>query len=70
LDRRQVIELLKEIIILSLIQPTVVNVRENQGKFELVLKDDYTPALQEFIAKKAMLLRKGDELDVFIICDV
>jgi hypothetical protein len=37
-----------------LAQPTAIYVRETKGKFELVMKDDCKPPLQNFIAEKGL----------------
>ena len=57
LEREQTVALLKEIITLDLAQPTAVYVREIEGKFELVLKNDCGPPLQNFIAEKGLKWR-------------
>jgi hypothetical protein len=67
LERHQAVALLKEIITHDLAQPTAVYVRENKGKFELVMKDDCDPALQNFIAERGLKWRVNKEMGVCII---
>jgi hypothetical protein len=59
--------MLKEIITHDLAQPTAVYVRETNGKFELVMKNDCRPPLQNFIAKKGLKWRERKEMGVCII---
>jgi hypothetical protein len=67
LERHQAVALLKEIATHDLAQPTAVYVRENNGKFELVMKDDCRPPLQNFIAEKGLKWRVNKEMGVCII---
>jgi hypothetical protein len=67
LERQQAVALLKEIITHDLAQPSAVYVRENKGKFELVMKDDCKPPLQNFIAEKGLKWRLNKEMGVCII---
>jgi hypothetical protein len=67
LERDQAVALLKEIITHDLAQPTAVYVRENQGKFELVMKDECRPPLQKFIAEKGLKWRVNKDMGVCII---
>jgi len=67
LQRHQAISLLKEINVLGLADPSAVYVRENKGKFELVLKVDCSLALQNFAANKKLKWRERKDMDVFII---
>ena len=67
LEREQTVALLKEIITHNLAQPTAVYVRENEGKFELVMKDDCSQSLQNFIAEKGLKWRLNKEMGVCII---
>jgi hypothetical protein len=67
LEREQTVALLKEIITHDLAQPTAVYVRENQGKFELVMKDECRPPLQNFIAEKGLKWCVREDLGVCII---
>ena len=67
MERDQAVALLKEIITHDLAQPTAVYVRENKGKFELVMKNDCTPPLQIFIAEKGLKWRVRKDLGVCII---
>ena len=67
LERHQAVALLKEIATLDLAQPTAVYIRENNGKFELVMKDDCRPLLQNFIAEKGLKWRVNKEMGVYII---
>jgi hypothetical protein len=67
LERHKVISLLKEIITDDLAQPTAVYVRETKGKFELIMKDDCTAPLQNFIAEKGLKLRVRKDMGVCII---
>lgn len=67
LEREQTVALLKEIITHDLAQPTAVYVRENQGKFELVMKDECRPPLQNFIAEKGLKWRLREDMGVCII---
>jgi hypothetical protein len=56
--------MLKEIITDDLAQPTAVYVRETNGKFELVMKNDCRPPLQNFIAEKGLKWRERKEMGV------
>jgi hypothetical protein len=67
LERHQAIALLKEIITLDLVQPTAVYVREDCGKYELVLKADCDKPLQNFIAEKGLKWRLRTDMGVCII---
>jgi hypothetical protein len=67
LERHQVVALLKEIIALDLAQQTAVYVRENKGKFELIIKDECNPPLQNFIAEKGLKWKERKDMDVCII---
>ena len=67
MERQQAVALLKEIITLELAQPSAVYVRENKGKFELVMKDNCRPHLQNFIAEKGLKWRVNKEMGVCII---
>ena len=67
LERHQVVALLKEIVTHDLAQPTVVYVRENNGKFELVMKDDCRPPLQKFIVEKGLKWCVNKEMGFCII---
>jgi hypothetical protein len=67
LERQQAAALLKEIIAQDLAQPTAVYVRENKGKFELVMKADCRLLLQNFIAEKGVKWRVNKEMGVCII---
>ena len=67
MEREQTVALLKEIITHDLAQPTAVYVREIEGKFELVMKDDCSPSLQNFIAEKGLKWRLNKEMGVCII---
>ena len=67
MERHQAIALLKEIITHDLAQPTAVYVRENKGKFELIMKDDCNAPLQNFIAEKGLKWRTRVDLGVCII---
>ena len=67
LQREQTVALLKEIIANDLAQPTAIFVRENKGKFELAIKDECRPPLQNFIAKKGLKFRINNEMGVCII---
>jgi hypothetical protein len=67
MERPQAIALLKEIATHDLAQPTAVYVRETKGKFELVMKDDCSPTLQNFIVEKGLKLRRREDMGVCII---
>jgi hypothetical protein len=67
LERDQAVALLKEIITHDLAQPTAVYVRENKGKFELVMKDECRSPLQNFISEKGLKWRVRKDLGVCII---
>jgi hypothetical protein len=67
LERYQAVALLKEILSGDLAQPTAVYVRENNGKFELVLKEDCSRSLQDFISKKGLKWRERKDIGVCII---
>lgn len=67
LERHQAIALLKEIITRNLAQPTAVYVRENKGKFELVIKEYCELPLQNFVAEKGLKWRVRKDLGVCII---
>jgi hypothetical protein len=67
LKRDQAVALLKEIITCDLAQPTAVYVRENKGKFELVMKNECGPPLQNFIAEKGLKWRVRTDLGVCVI---
>ena len=67
LEREQTVSLLKEIITHDLAQPTAVYVREIEGKFELVMKDECRPPLQKFIAEKGLKWRARQDMCVCII---
>ncbi len=67
MERQQAVALLKEIISLDLAQPTAVYVRKNKGKFELIMKDDCGPPLQNFIAEKGLKWRTRNDIGVCII---
>lgn len=67
MEREQTVTLLKEIITHDLAQPTAVYVRENQGKFELVMKDYCKPALKNFISEKGLKWRIREDMGVCII---
>jgi hypothetical protein len=44
-----------------------VYVRENNGKFELVIKEDSSPDLQNFIEEKGLKWRERKDLGVCIV---
>jgi hypothetical protein len=67
LERQQAVALLKEIAIHDLAQPTAVYVREIEGKFELVMKDDCSQNLQNFIAEKGLKFRVNKDMGVCIV---
>ena len=67
MERQQAVALLKEIAIHDLAQPTAVYVREIEGKFELVMKDECRPPLQDFIAEKGLKFRINKDMGVCII---
>ena len=67
MERDLAVALLKEIITHDLAQPTAVYVRGNKGKFELVMKDECGPPLQNFIAEKGLKWRIRKDLGVCII---
>ena len=67
MERQQAVALLKEIAIHDLAQPTAVYVREIEGKFELVMKDECNPPLQNFIAQKGLKFRINKDMGVCII---
>ena len=67
MERHQAVALLKEIITLELAQPSAVYIRENKGKFELVMKVDCSPGLQNFIAKRGLMWRVRQDMGVCII---
>jgi len=67
LERHQTVALLKEIIALALAEPTAVYIRDNMGKFELVIKDDCSPELQKFLEEKGLKLRRREDMGVCII---
>jgi hypothetical protein len=67
MERQQAVALLKEIAIHDLAQPTAVYVREIEGKFELVMKDECSQNLQNFIAAKSLKLRVNKDMGVCII---
>lgn len=67
LQRDQAVALLKEIITHGLAQPTAVYVRENNGKFELVMKDECRQPLQNFIAEKGLKWRIREDMTICII---
>jgi hypothetical protein len=67
LERQQAVALLKEMIAQDLAQPTAIYVRENKGQFELVMKDECRPPLQNFIAEKGLKWRLNKEMGVCII---
>ncbi len=67
MERHQAVALLKEFIIYDLAQPTAVYVREIQGRFELVMKDDCKPSLQNFIEEKGLKWRVNKDMGVCVI---
>ena len=67
LERQQAVALLKEIISLDLAQPTAVYVRKNKGKFELIMKVNCAPALQNFINQRGLMWRERQDMGVCII---
>lgn len=67
MERQQAVALLKEIATHDLAQPTAVYVREIVGKFELVIKDECRPPLQNFIAEKGLKFRVNKDMGVCII---
>ena len=67
MERGQTVALLKEIITYDLAQPSAVYVRENSGKFELVMKVECRPPLQKFIAEKGLKLRIREDMGVCIV---
>ena len=62
LERYQAIALLKEFIAHDLARPTADYVREIQGKFELVIKADCKPSLQNFIEEKGLKWRVSKDM--------
>jgi hypothetical protein len=67
LERHQTVALLKEIITLELAQPSAVYVRENKGKFELVMKFDCSPDLQSFISERGLMWHVREDMGVCVI---
>ena len=67
MERHQTIALLKEIVTHDLAQPTAIYIRENKDKFELIMKDDCRPPLQNFIKEKGLKWRVRKEMGVCII---
>lgn len=67
MERQQALAILKEIMMLELAQPSAVYVRETKGKFELVMKDECRPPLQDFIAEKGLKFRLNKDMGVCVI---
>ena len=67
MERYQAVALLKEIITLDLSRPTAVYLKENNGKFELVLKDDCSQKLQKFLEQKNLKWRIQKDMGLCII---
>ena len=58
MDRKEAVALLRELIILNLVLPSLVSLQENKhGKFDLVIKADCnSQSLIQFIAEKHLVL--------------
>jgi hypothetical protein len=63
LERHEAAILLKEIIDLSLAQPSSVSLKENKnGTFALILYSEYNlPELKHFITKKGLIFETAEE---------
>ena len=58
MKREEAVALLKELIMLNLAMPSVVDLeRNNHGRFDLIINADCNlPALRQFIAEKKFVL--------------
>ncbi len=68
MERHEALALLRELVENKVSQPSFVSIRENQnGKFNLILKDDYSSEELKQLAAQKNLLVEVDEKGYCII---
>lgn len=69
MERSEAVALLKELLVLNLALPSLVDLEPNKhGKFALILKGDYdTQALRQFIAERKLEMEENKEKGYCII---
>jgi hypothetical protein len=69
LDRAEAVALLKEIISLHLVQPSLISIEKNpRGGFSLIMKiDGDLQGIRKFIAKKNLAIEEDKKKGYFII---
>jgi hypothetical protein len=70
LVRAGAVSLLKEMVTLGLIRPSVVSVGKNkQGTFSLMMKPNGNlPDIKAFLVSKDLILSEGEEKGICTIC--
>jgi len=70
LERKEAVALLKELVDAGLEEPSFVVLKENKnGKFDLVIKDDYNlDRICAFIANKNLVVREDKAKGYCTIC--
>jgi hypothetical protein len=69
LERSKAVALLKEMIVLNLVLPSIIDLEPNKhGKFDLILKGDCdTQSFRQFIAERKLELEENKEKGYCII---
>ena len=69
LDRAEAVSLLKELISLHLVQPSLISIeKNNRGTFSLIMKvDGDLQGIRKLIAEKNLAIEEDEEKGYFII---